>query len=200
MAFTRDSMHGKRGRHVPSRGPAVFADNGYCGYSFNNGLIRFHDSTTAPIFRQYCFEMFPQLMSLDPQADVLAFDWNGRQYLTAQVDGKPDVMILRADLAADNLEQLVTVDHFAEVLENDDVSAFFDGDLYDQWRVSIGRPNKYVGFKDCIEYQVPFWLGGASDVSNLQRSNMDVCWGIGVQMREQTRDLPPGATVQFTMG
>jgi len=199
MAPIFDSMRGKGGRHVPLRGPSEFADDGYCGRSIHSGLVRFHDSTTAPMFRQYCFEMFPQLMSIDSQADVLAFDWNGRQYLTAQADGMPDVVMFVADLATDTLEELIPVEYFGALLEQENVGMFFNGDLYDHWRASIGKPEKYVDFEDCVGFKIPFWLSGVRDISNLQLSNMDVHWGFGVQIREQTRDLQPGAQIELNL-
>jgi hypothetical protein len=186
MALTVDPVNGDAGRYVPRRGPASFADGGYCGRSFNQGVLRFHDATTGPNYRELCFAAFPELASIDPDADVLAFDWHGRQYLTALPNGVGDVQVLIADIGAGTLEILVGVVEFAAVLKMDNMRDFFDGQLYDQWRASVGRPGAGLAFTDCVEFTMPLYLGGAETVDNLQLIDLDVSWTIGAQLKVQT--------------
>ncbi|MGC3993922.1 MAG: hypothetical protein QM779_07430 [Propionicimonas sp.] len=186
MALKVDPVQGAGGRHVPRRGPASFADAGYCGRSFNEGVLRFHDAQTGPNYRELCFEAFPELATVDADADVLAFDWHGRQYVTAAVAGTPDVQVLILDVCAGTIERLAGVAEFAAVLKLDNMRDFFDGDFYDQWRAAVGRPDGQLGFSDCVEFTVPLYLGGPETVENLQLIDLDVSWTIGAQLRAQT--------------
>ena len=187
MPLSVDPVQGSGDRYVPQRGPAAFADAGYCGHSFNQGLLRFHDSVSGPNFRQLCFDAFPELRKIDRQADVLAFDWNGKQYLTAKVKGEKDPMLLVADIALGSVETLAPVTAFAAVLKEPNMPEFFSGEVYDQWRAAVGRPEDGLTFTDCVEYTTPFWLGGEDDLTNLQLIDMDVSWTVGAQMLAQAR-------------
>lgn len=184
MALTVDPAQGDAGRYVPRRGPASFADAGYCGRSFNQGMLRFHDATTGPNYRELCFAAFPELSSIDPNADVLAFDWQGRQYLTALLNG--EVRVLIADIGAGSINSLAGVAEFAAVLKLENVREFFNGDVYDQWRASIGRPDSGLAFSDCVEFSVPLYLGGTATIDNLQLIDLDVSWTMGAQLKAQT--------------
>jgi len=185
MTLIVDPVHGEGTRHVPLRGPASFADAGYCGRSFNEGVLRFHNAATAPNFRQMCFEAFPTLSQIDPKADVLAFGWNGKQYLTAKVSGNKDIMILVADIGTGTLETLAPVATLAAVLKMDNMGDFFDAPLYDEWRKLVGRPHDGLAFTDCVEYTQPLWLGGEDELTNMQLIDMDVSWTIGSQLLSQ---------------
>ncbi|MDR0283891.1 MAG: hypothetical protein LBI33_03245 [Propionibacteriaceae bacterium] len=187
MALIVDPVQGTGTRHVPRRGPTSFADAGYCGRSFNEGVLRFHDATTAPNFRDLCHEAFPELRRLDRKADVLAFDWSGKQYLTAKIAGSKDLTILVADIGTGTLETLATVAEFAVVLKMDNMRDFFNAEAYDQWRTHVGHPDDGLAFTDCVEYTTPLWLGGEDDPTNMQLIDMDVSWTIGTQLLTQTR-------------
>jgi hypothetical protein len=182
MTLIVDPVHSEGSRYVPRRGPKAFADAGYCGRSFNQGLLRFHDAATAQNYRQLCFEAFPQLRRMDARADVLAFDWNGKQYLTATLSNEPGVAVLVADLATATVERLATVEEFAAVLKLDTMADFFDGGLYDEWRTAVGRPGEGLAFNDCVEYTIPLWAGGVDEIANLQLIDLDVSWTIGAQL------------------
>ncbi|MDR1441183.1 MAG: DUF1851 domain-containing protein [Bifidobacteriaceae bacterium] len=190
MALVVDPVQGDGGTWVPRRGPRVFADAGYCGRSFNQGVLRFHDSTTGPNYRGLCFDAFPELSAIDRRADVLAFDWNGKQYLTAKVRGQKQVMILVADLGTGSVEPLSDVSTFAGVLKEPNMAEYFSGDLYDEWRNAVERPEAQLAFTDCVEYTMPLYLGGLDSIENLQLIDLDVSWTIGAQIRSQTPKPP----------
>jgi hypothetical protein len=186
MALIVDPVEGAGGKWTPRRGPSAFADAGYCGHSFNQGLIRFHDAQTGPNYRALCHQAFPELRDLDRKADVLAFDWHGRQYLTAKIKGESDLQIVMADIGTGTLDVLVSTTQFAAVLRLDNVADYFDGELYDQWRAAVGHPDAGLAFTDCIEYTVPLYLGGDETLDNLTLIDLDVSWTVGAQIRAQT--------------
>lgn len=200
MALVVDPAEGTGGRWVPRRGPNTFADAGYCSRSFNQGLLRFHDSATGPVFRELLFEAFPELREYDRKADVLAFDWHGCQYLTAKIKGEGELMVLKADLGIGQVEPWATAPEFAALLKLDEIGEAFNVGVYDQWREAAGMPEAQLPFTDCVEFTVPLYLGGAQTLENLQLIDLDVSWTIGAQLRSQTRDLPEGTSVQIDFG
>lgn len=116
MALIVDTVAGAGTEYSPRRGPKDFAQAGYCGRSFNEGLLRFHDTETAPHFRELAVQAFPQILKIDKKADVLAFDWRGNQYLTAKMAGQSDPVVLHADLATAELNMIASVPEFAAAL------------------------------------------------------------------------------------
>lgn len=198
-----DPVVGQGGIHIPRQGPRYFADGGYCGRSFNQGLLRFHDATTAPLFRAYVVEGFAEIVQLDPNADVLAFDWQGRQYLTALPAGATEVQIIRADIGRGVLEDLGPEQHFTTLLQAPGLYQYLDGERYDQWRAATGNPSMQLAFTDCVELVRPTYAAGQDNIDNMDVRDMDVSWGVGVQIRpailqliEQGVDV---STVSFTI-
>jgi len=163
-------------------------------------LVRFHDSTTGPNYRQLVFEAFPEVRGIDRKADVLAFDWHGCQYLTAKVKGESDLMVLKADLGVGAVDVWATGPEFAAVLNLDEVGEVFNGEAYDQWRAAAGRPEGQLPFTDCVEFTMPLYLGGEETLENLQLIDLEVSWTIGAQLRAQTRGLPEGTAIKFDFG
>jgi len=197
MSLIVDPVHGSGGTYIPRRGPKSFAEAGYCGRSFNQGMLRFHDSETGPNFRKLCFEAFPELASLDKKADVLAFDWNGKQYLTAKLSGHKDLQVLVADLGSGTVEELASVAAFAAVLKLPEMDDYFGASLYDQWRERTGNANSALGFTDCVSYHLPLNLGGEDNIDNLRMVDLDVAWTLGAQIRRQTAHLAPGERIDI---
>lgn len=187
MVLVVDPVQGNGGRYVPQRGPNDFADAGYCGHSFNQGLIRFHDSETGPMYRDAVFSAFPELKRMDRKADVLAFDWQGCQYLTASLRGERELMVLKADIGFGQLEPLAPISALAAILKAPDTARYFYGDRFDEWRALVGRPESQLGFTDCIDFQTPIFLGGADEAENMALTDMDVAWTIGGQLLAQAR-------------
>lgn len=204
MPLIVDPIRSDGGPYIPRRGPRDFADAGYCGASFNSGLLRFHDAASAPALRDFVFQAFPELTDIDPEADLLAFDWMGRQFMTAQIAGQDEVFILMADLASGSVEPMIPVAGFSQLLRQDDIKPFFDGDLYDAWRNAVGRPDAQLGFTDCVDFARPLYLGGEESVENLYFMPLMQAWGIGAQLRPHAMQLiqqgvDPSA-IQFSFG
>lgn len=189
MALIVDLVQGNGGRHVPRQGPSEFADAGYCGHSFNQGVIRFHDSQTGPMFRESVFAAFPEIKRMDRQAVVLAFDWQGCQYLTAKLRGERELMVLKADIGVGTLEPLAPVVTLAAILKAPDMQRYFYGERFDEWRALVDRPGSQLSFTDCVDFQVPLFLGGEDTAQNMQLTDMDVAWTIGGQLLAGTRSL-----------
>ena len=190
---------GAGGTFTPAHVGAVFASAGYCGHSFNEGLLRFHDSESAPVFRDHVREAFPELASVD--ADVVAFDWQGRQIVATNQGEPSDPVLVVADIGRGEVGEFGTLSEFAGILRHDEmVSQVFGEPFYREWRASVGAPNAGLPFPDSVGFSVPLYLGGEHSVANLEQTDTDMLWGIGTQIWAQVRDVPPGTPIRLNLG
>lgn len=186
------NVRGEGGRYVPEGFWAGYADAGYCGASFNGGLIRFHDDVSGPKFRAYVRAAFP---ALAPEVDVLAFDWRGRQIVT-QGDSE---QLLLADPGTGEVEEFYTVEEFSTALRIDAGYAALDGELFDQWRALVERPGAGLPWDAAVSYAVPLYAGGEAGLEHLEFTDLEVLWDFTVQVLDQVRDLPPGTPFRISM-
>ena len=189
---------GGGGRHRTRHIRTDFSDAGYSGHSFNLGLLRFHDSETAPTYVEHVLTAFPELQGKD--ADLLAFDWMGRQLVTtATVDGSESDLLI-ADLGVGEVSHFCTVAEFTGIIKlPESATEAFNGALYEEWKRSVGGEGQGIAFSDCVEYQTPLYLGGDAGIGNLVLNDLDVAWTIGSQIRAQTRHLKPGESVTISL-
>lgn len=192
-------VSGAGGTFVPAHVGSVFASAGYCGRSFDEGLLRFHDSESAPTFRDHVREAFPELVSVD--ADVVAFDWQGRQIVaTNQGDGADPVLVV-ADIGRGEVGEFGKLSEFTGILRHDDmVSQVFAESFFREWKNAVGAPDAGLSFTDSVGFSVPLYLGGEYTVGNLELTDTDMLWGIGSQIWAQVRDVPPGTPIRLNLG
>ncbi|MFT4232576.1 MAG: hypothetical protein QM606_07365 [Leucobacter sp.] len=186
------NTRGKGGRYVPQDFWPGYADAGYCGASFNSGLIRFHDDASGPEYRSYVLAAFPDLPRT---ADVLAFDWHGRQIVT---QGASDRLLL-ADPGTGEVEEFYTLEEFSTALKIDAAHRALDGALFDRWREYVERPGAQLPWSAAVSYTVPLYAGGESGVEHLEFIDLEVLWDFTVQVLDQVRDLPPGTPIRISM-
>lgn len=188
------------GAYVPPNFPTALADAGYCGRSFNQGLIRFHDAESGPEFTELVREAFPEIA--DPEAGVVAFDWRGRQLVSARdsaADGGWGGMLIHiADLGAGALYEIATPAEFAGALRNGAIEEALEAQAFSEWRAANGVPTATLAFDECIEYEVPLFLGGDDTLENMSVTDTSVLWTVIGQARAQSRDLPDGSSVVIT--
>jgi hypothetical protein len=180
------TVQGTGGVYVPEGATSAFADAGYCGRSFNSGLVRFHDSVSGPLYRGHMLTAFPELAQLG--IDVLAFDWMGRQVLTRA----GTETLLLADPAIGEVGEFFEVGEFSQALRIDAASRAFEGELYAAWRAAVGAGERPIAFTDGVQYAVPLFLGGEASVTNLDLIDLDVMWTITAQLIQRARDAQPG--------
>lgn len=188
-------VEGTGGTYVPTGFWEGFARAGYCGRSFNLGLIRFHDSDSGPQYRQQVLDAFPELDAA--KTDVLAFDWNGRQVVTQGQDDDGEYSLLLADIGAGLVSEFLTADELAGMLKVDHGAIAFDEALYLAWKQSLGVADQGIEFTDCVELISPEYLGGQRTIDNLQLTDLDVSWTMGVQIWNKVKNLEPGTPVSF---
>jgi hypothetical protein len=52
---------------------------------------------------------------------------------------------------------------------------------------------------DCVGYKVPLFLSGKDTLENLEVIDLEVYWSLSGQLREGTRNLPPGTSIGQVM-
>ncbi|PZQ39671.1 MAG: hypothetical protein DI570_30810 [Phenylobacterium zucineum] len=181
--------------HVPNGCWSGFADGGYCGVSFNLGVLRFHDADSAAAAREWVAAAFPRQWQAG--WDVLAFDWRGRQVVTTGSDDSP---LQLADVGRGEIEAFVTIAEFSQMIRPDGgVELLFGAALFEEWKQQAGAVGLGLAFTDCLELQVPVFAGGTETVDNLTPTTVETSWKIGAALLDQVRDLPPGAPIRFSV-
>jgi len=179
------------GAYVPAGFPSAFADSGYCGRSFNRGLVRFHDAKSGPEFRELVLTAFAG--QIHPDADVLAFDWQARQIVT--VPTGEGVMLYLADVGSADVYELATPEEFAAVLTLDNVGEVFNEERFVAFRETNNVADAALAFTECVEFEHPLFLGGEDSLSNMAVTDTSVYWTIIGALVAKTANVPPGTVI-----
>ncbi|WP_454166805.1 hypothetical protein [Microbacterium lacticum] len=144
-------------------------------------------------------EAFPELVAVD--ADVVAFDWQGRQVVATNQGDPSDPVLVVADIGRGEVGEFGTLREFTAILRHDEmVSQVFAEPFFQEWKAWVGAPDAGLPFTDSVGFSVPLYLGGEHSVANLEQTDTDVLWGIGTQIWAQVRDLPPGTPIRLDLG
>lgn len=165
----------------------------YAGWTFNDGLYRFHDSNSGPAAATAIGDAFPAFAE---RAAPFAFDWLGRQFAldsTRWNAGRQQVLLLEPG-TGDVLEvpQTFTGFHDEELIDYREPA--LAESFFKRWQRSDAA-SLVLGFNRCAGYRVPLFLGGSDTVDNLETIDIDVYWTLCGQLREGIRRLPPGTSI-----
>lgn len=180
--------------YVPEGAPSTFADAGYCGASFNEGLLRFHDGASAGVTRESVMDAFSGEVA--GTLDVLAFDWMGRQIVTVTGGGDDPVLYL-ADIGRGQVSAWMRWSQFCAAVQDASIAWALEEDALTEMRGSLEPAGSMLAFDECFGYSVPLFLGGAESADNIEVVDLEIYWAIGAQIYLQVRELPPGAPVVF---
>jgi hypothetical protein len=124
------------------------------------------------------------------------FDWLGRQFaadLRGPSHEDPPVLMLEPG-SGEALEIPSPVSRFHDYELIESTEAALAASFFQDW----ARANPALaplGFKQCVGYEVPLFLGGSDTIDNLAVTNIHVYWTIMGQLRSQTRGLRPGTAI-----
>ncbi|HEY8719031.1 T6SS immunity protein Tdi1 domain-containing protein [Pengzhenrongella sp.] len=109
-------------------------------------------------------------------------DWLGRQFsLDASRGTRDDPEVLLFDVGAgETLEIPTAFSAFHETELTEYTDAALASEFFEQWLRGHPEP---VRFDQCVGYQVPLFLGGADELGNLGRTDLDVYWTLTGQLR-----------------
>ncbi len=179
---------------VPEGAPSTFADAGYCGASFNEGLLRFHDAASAGAIRESVMDAFSAEVA--GTLDVLACDWMGRQ-IVAVAGGGDDPVLYVADIGRGQVSEWIRWSQFCSAVQDGSIAGALEQDALTVLRGSLEPAGCMLDFDECFGYSMPLFLGGAESADNIEVIDLEVHWHIGAQVYQQVRDLPPGTSVSF---
>lgn len=156
-----------------------------------DGAYRPHRPQDVEYFTQLAREAFPEYAE---RIQCFGADWAGDQFATDMgriLNGRPQVLLLEPG-TGQALEIPVDIEGFhAETLVSHADAAVAYG-FYKKWLAAGGRR---PGYRECVGYQKPLYLGGNDEVTNLAVSDFDVYWTISAQLLAKVRGLPLGTRV-----
>lgn len=118
--------------------------------------------------------------------DVFGYDWHGR-ILAIDADAK---LLVAFDAAQDGAFELCSSDiPVRDLLFGED--DILEGEAYKRWR----HEHEAVEYPNCISYEIPFYLGGKDEISNMQPMSLDLYWNLSMQIADQVRNLPKGTVI-----
>ena len=166
---------------------------GLGGGVFAEGAYRIHDPAQAGKWTDLAIFAFPQL-----RGQILSFasDWLGRQFaLTTEAapSGAPGVLLI--DVQSDDVLHTDRDLHgFHDELLADDPEPALALELYAAWRAAGGA---VPALTECVNFDVPVFLGGEDDFANMSITDMEVAWDLGGQILRKVRSLPEGTRVDI---
>ena len=163
------------------------------GASFGGGLYRVHTPEASDVWTKAAAQMF---VSFSDRLVCFASDWLGRQFALdrrRQQDGHHLVLLLEpGNGEALEIPASVKSLHTDELVNHGDAALALS--FYADWREATGDDD-YLEPDQCVGYDVPLFLGGDDDLTNLSRIDMDVYWSVVAGLRSGALDLPPGTKI-----
>lgn len=161
------------------------------GCTFGHGLYRVHDQASSVQASRWVNDAYPEFKG---ELTCFAFDWLGRQFALDPSRGtKPDFEVIMLEPGTgEALEVPVAFSQFHDRGLNDYFDACLAPDFFAEWMATREQDLK---FHECAGYNVPLFLGGKDEVSNLEVSDIEVYWSLMGDLRFATRHLAPGSAV-----
>ena len=146
------------------------------GQSFGNGLFRSFSGENIAAWTKTVEEAYPDFKNL---FRLFGFDWLGRCFAIDLRDGTQGNVLLFEIGTGYVLQIPCTLENFLnkEIPQNADACLAWS--FFLRWQEYSNEP---VEYGDCIGYKIPLFLGGEDNLLNLEKSDMDVYWGVMAQI------------------
>jgi hypothetical protein len=164
----------------------------FAGCSFENGIYRLHDAVTGPRGAAWIAGSFPKFAS---RACPFGYDWLGRQFAAdfRRLEGGEPLVLLFEPGTGEVLDIPFSFARFHEQLDELREPALA-GSFFASW--AQANPDLLpLSAAQCVGYKVPLFLGGKDTLENLEVIDLEVYWSMSGQLRQDTRTLPPGASI-----
>lgn len=182
--------------HVPALdavdGYADFAQR-YAGTTFDNGLYRVHDASSAPLAHALLRAAFPEFSS---RAVPFGYDWLGRQFAVdaGRLSHDEPLVLMFETGTGEALEVPYSFKQFHQMLDEVREPALADS-FFRKW-AALHPETLPLQRSQCVAYRIPLFLGGSDGLENLELADLDVYWTLFAQLRQQTRGQPPGTRIR----
>jgi len=143
------------------------------GRSFGKGLFKVFRQEDLKYWTDNMLEVFPGLRN---KFSLFGFDWLGRCFAVdedPQSSNNGNVIMLVVD-DINVYEIPCSAEQMLNELFSQNPEALLEVTLYDEWL----QKNPPVVYEDCAGPQVPSFLNGSFELSNMARINMDVYWSV----------------------
>ena len=146
----------------------------FSGQVFGNGIFRVSNVSELISMKNMVKEGFHELSD---EVRVIGFDWLGRVFISGDSENEK---IYMCDIGAHEILEIPT--SFLDFV-NKEIPMYAEEVLavsfFNEWtKTGNGAPE----YNECIGYQVPLFLGGADDVENLDKIDLNVYWSIMGQL------------------
>jgi hypothetical protein len=161
------------------------------GSSFGSGIYRLYSVLDVAKWTRNVEATFPNYRN---RICCFGRDWLCNQFCLDKnrvVDGEAQILLF--EIATGKvLEIPETLESFHSNLLLSDPNAALMQDVFQVWRL---QDQASLAANDCVGYDVPLFLGGKDDVSNLERTDAGVYWELTSQILLQTQKLPTGTPI-----
>ncbi|MDR6302300.1 T6SS immunity protein Tdi1 domain-containing protein [Mesonia maritima] len=147
----------------------------YGGTSYNRGMFRIHNKTSALYWTSIVTDFFPQYKN---KICCFSYDWMGRQFAIDITDPKKNYLFDAATGEDFELPQTLNgffneelVDYRDDTLIPEDFN-----DILKKLKIDILSPNKCIGYKQLL------FLGGEDNLDNTEVIDMDIYWNMNYQI------------------
>ncbi|MBC7765263.1 MAG: DUF1851 domain-containing protein [Hyphomonadaceae bacterium] len=153
------------------------------GQSFNDGLYRIHDIDHIERWNSTITEAFPEFKG---RISCFGYDWLGRQFAldNKRIEHGQQQILMFEPGTAEVLEIPCDIIQF----HNEEIPIYHDACLastfFKEW---LSKNSNKLDINECIGYKTMLFLGGLDSIQNLEKSDMDVYWGICGQLIQKTR-------------
>lgn len=149
------------------------------GRSFGKGLFNTFSNDNMKKWTEIVNEAYPEFKNM---FKLFGFDWLGRCFgidLRENSQGK----ILLFEIGTNDVLEIPC--SFQEFL-NEEIPLYSDACLaeafFNEW---MEYSNEKIEYGTCVGYKIPLFLGGEDTVDNLEKSDMEVYWGVILQIKKQ---------------
>jgi len=162
--------------------------------SFGDGLYRTAHPADQHSWTARVALAFPDY---EPYVACFGFDWLGRVFALdsrREQGGRPGVVMFEPGTG-----QALEIPCNLGSFHDDELLVYADAalarDFFAAWRSAGGGA---LAYDQCAGYRKPLFLGGADNLSNIERSNIDVYWHLMGQLIAKVRNLPLGTRVDLS--
>ena len=152
--------------------------------AYDGGLYFVHSVEAKGLADRLVADAFPEFAG---RIDCFGRDWLGRQFSLdhARHHAREPLVLMFEPGTGEALEVPATFAKFHEIELVDHTEEALAASFFQAWQqVDTAGP---LHETECAGYKTPLFLGGADEVSNLERSDLDVYWSITGQLRVQTQ-------------
>jgi len=166
----------------------------YAGKPLNGGIYRLLDQKLHDAADRFVAYAFPAWVG---RLDPFGCDWMGRIFAIDGSDRRADDSERCASLldpaTRDLLQVPASVTQFHNEILVDDPETALEETLWKEWQ---SKHRDGLSYWDVAGHNVPGYLGGSLELSNLQVQPATVYWELSGQLIAQTFKLKPGTPIK----